>query len=65
MDHAEQTLLKKLLFEILSKVQELDIQIAAVITDQGSNFPKLRSQVSITNDKPYILYNDMQNFSPV
>jgi len=55
-------IVKKLLFEILDKVQELGIQIVAVISDQGSNFLKLHSLLSITNDKPYILHNDCKIF---
>ena len=53
------TLLKYLLFEGIDKLLQCGLNVKLVICDQGSNNRSvLQTQLGVTVDMPYFMYND-------
>ena len=51
-----------MIFEVLSKLEDMGINVVAAISDQRRNFMKLDSLLGITVDKHYICHNEGKYF---
>lgn len=52
--------IKTLIECAIKKLHAIDIQVVAIVTDQGSNFCQLTKLLNITIEKPYFMVNNMK-----
>lgn len=47
--------LKQILFTTISRLNEVGLDVKVVVSDMGSNFVKLSSELGVTTNKPYFV----------